>query len=77
MSVGDSAEEFILIHARLIGRERFVCWPVVFRQIRSKLIFLPVGRRSIVSVSVFHAQVGKFIFNRSLVGARHTPPAAV
>ena len=42
-----------------------------------KLYYLPVGGRSRVLVSVFHTPAAKYIFNRSLVGACHTSPAAV
>ena len=76
MSVGDLADDFMLIRA--VGRERFarvVLWSSV--KSPSKLELLPVGRRSRVAVTVFHTPAAKCILNRSLVGARHTSPAVV
>ena len=76
MSVGDSAEELVLLH--VLERERFarvVLW--YFPQLLSKVYFSSFWRRSRVCVFVFHTPAAKSIFNSSLVGARHTSPAAV
>ena len=47
MSIGESAEEFMLIH--VLGRETLPRCPVVFPQILSKFYVLPV----------FHTPAGK------------------
>ena len=71
MSVGDSAEEFISIHA--LGRERLlVLWSSVTSSQNS--VFRPLGDDG-VFFSVFYTPAAKCVFNRSLIGARHKSPA--
>ena len=73
MSVGDSAEESISIHA--LGRERLLVLFCGLPPHPLKFCFSPVGRRWRVFVSVFFTPATKCVFNRSLIGARHKSPA--
>ena len=70
MSVGDSAGEFILIHA--LGRERLL---VLACGLPSKTLkFILIARWETIEsfVSAFYKPAAKCVFNRSLISARHT-----
>ena len=73
MSVGDSAEEFISIHA--LGRERLLVLPCGLPSHPLKILsFRPLGDDR-VFVSVFYTPAAKCVFNRCMIGARHKSPA--
>ena len=73
ISVGDSAEEFISIHA--LGRETLLVLSFGLPSHPLKILFLPVRRRQRAFVSVFYTPAAKSVFKRSLIGARHESPA--
>ena len=70
MSVGDSAEELMSVHA--LGRERLL----VLSSVKSapSFIFSLLGDDRVL-VSVFYTPAVKCVFNTSLIGARHKSPA--
>ena len=70
MGVGDSAEEFILIHA--LGRERLL---VLSCGLPSNTVKVKLGDDREFFVLVFYTPAAKYVFNRSLIGARHKLPA--
>ena len=72
MSVGDSAEEFISIHA--LGRERLLVLSCGLQSHPLKILFFACWETR-VFVSVFYTPAAKCGFNRSLIGARHKSPA--
>ena len=72
MSVGDSAEELMLIHA--LERSLLVL-SCGLPSHPLKTVFSPVGRRWRVFASVSYTPAVKCGFNRSLIGARHKSPA--
>ena len=75
MSLDDSAEDSMLIHA--LTRKRL---PTLFCGLPSstlQFVCLPVGRRSRALVPVLHTPAANFFFNRRLVGVHHTSPPAV
>ena len=72
MSVGDSAEEFISIHA--LGRGRLLVLSCGLPSYIQKISVLPLGDGR-VFVSVAYTPAAKCVFNRSLIGARHKSPA--
>ena len=73
MSAGDSAEEFISIHA--LGRERLLVLSCGLPSHPSpqNYVFRPLGDDSFVSV--FYTPAAKCVVNRSLIDARHKLPA--
>ena len=73
MSVGDSAEEFISIHA--LGRERLLVLSCGLPSHPLKLCVYARWETIESFVSVFYTPAAKCVFNRSLIGARHKSPA--
>ena len=73
MSVGDSAEEFISIHA--LGRERLLELSCGLPSHPLKILFFARWETIRVFGSVFYTPAAKCVFNRSLIGARHKSPA--
>ena len=72
MSVGDSAEEFISIHA--LGRELLLVLSCGLPSNPLKILFCARLETARVFVSVFYTPAAKYVFNRSLIGARHKLP---
>ena len=72
MSVGDSTEEFFMIHA--LGRERLL---VLSCGLPSNPLKVPCLARweTIAFYSVFYIPTAECVFHRSLIGARHKAPA--
>ena len=74
MSVGDSAGEFISIHA--LGRERLLVLSCGLPSHPLKILFFARWETiERVFVSVFYTPTAKCVFDRSLIGARHKSPA--
>ena len=73
MSVGDSAEEFISIHA--LGRERLLVLSCGLPSHPLKILFFARWETMRVFFSVLYTPAAKCISNRSLIGARHKSPA--
>ena len=69
MSVGDSAEEFILIHA--LARERLLVLSCGLPSNPPKILFFARWDKM---ESFCHSFLHKCVFHRSLIGARHKPP---
>ena len=73
MSVGDSAEEFISIHA--LGRERLLVLSCGLASNSLKLLFFARWETmESFRFSFLHAS-GQMHFGRRLIGARHKSPA--
>ena len=75
VSVGDSAEEFISIHA--LGRERLhvLSFGLPSHPLKNS-VFRPLGDdREFLSQFSTHQPPYACVFNRSLIGARHKSPA--
>ena len=73
MGVGDSAEEFISIHA--LGREGLLvlsCVPSVTSSL--EFCFSPVERRKSYCLSFLHTSRQMCFQQKSLIGARHKSP---
>ena len=68
MSVGDSAKDFISIHA--LGRERLLVLPCGFPSRSLKILLFARWQTIEVFVSVSYTPAAKRVFNRSLIGAR-------
>ena len=73
MRVGDSAEEFISIHA--LGRERLLVLFLWSYVTSSQILFFARWETIESFVSVFYTPTAKCVYNRSLIGARHKSPA--
>ena len=72
-SVGDSAEEFISIHA--LGRERLLVLSCGLPSHALKILFFARWETIDVFISVFYTPAAKCVFCRSLIGARHKSSA--
>ena len=73
MGAGDSAEEFISIHA--LGRERLLVLSCGLPPHPLKILFFARWETIEIFVSVFYTTAAKCVCNRSLIGARHKSPA--
>ena len=73
MSVGDSAEEFIAIHA--LGREKLLVLSCGLPSHPLEILFFARWETIQSFVSVFYTPAAKGGFNSSLIGARHKKPA--
>ena len=73
MSVDDSAEELISVHAP--GRERFLVLSLSLTSHPLKILFFARWETIESFVSAFYTTAAKCVFNRSLIGARHKSPA--
>ena len=72
MSVDDSAEEFILIHA--VGREILLVLSCGFPSSPLKILFSARCETTEFVPQFSTHQPPNVFFNRSLIGARHTSP---
>ena len=73
MSVENSAEEFISIHA--LARERLLVLSCGLPSNLFRILFF-ARWETIESLSLsFYTPAAKCVFNRSLIGARHKSPA--
>ena len=73
MNVGNNAEEFISIHA--LGPERLLVLTCGLPSHPLKILSSACWETIESCVSVFYIPAAKYVFNRSLIGARHKPPA--
>ena len=72
VSVGDSADEFISIHA--LGRERLLVLSCGLPSHALKILFFARWETREFFVPVFYTPLAKCDFNRSLIGAGHKSP---
>ena len=72
MRVGDSAKEFISIHA--LGRERLLVLSCGLSSHPLKIVFF-ARWGTIETFCLFYTPAAKCVFNRSLIGTRHKSPA--
>ena len=72
MSVGDSAEEFIFIHA--LGRERYLVLPCGLASNPLEILFLARWETIEFLPQFSTHQPSNVFFDRSLIGARDTSP---
>ena len=73
MSVGDSAEEFISIHA--LGRERLIVLSFDLSSHPLKILFFVRWMTIESFVSVLYTPAAKCVFNRSPISTHHKSPA--
>ena len=73
MSVGDSAEQFISIHA--LGRGTLLVLSCGLPSHPLKIVFFARWEAIEIFVSVSYTPAAKCVLNRSLIGARHKSPA--
>ena len=76
MSVGDSAEELISIHA--LGRKMLLELSCGLPSHNLEIMFIAGWEKILVSrssLSFLHTPAAKCVFGRSLIGARYNTPA--